>query len=128
MSTLTRGEFYYYYSFFLFKKKGQTDKNNFTLHINRRRKVEFVEEILRMLVVLKPIKCELEIAKGVRAKGEASVTERDVVFNAAEKSSDDESSSFKGAKVISIESVTNQQKSKAKKGEDYFALRVSHDS
>ena len=128
MSTLTRGEFYYYYSFFLFKKKGQTDKNNFTLHINRRRKVEFVEEILRMLVVLKPIKCELEIAKGVRAKGEASVTERDVVFNAAEKSSDDESSSFKGAKVISIESVTNQQKSKAKKGADYFALRVSHDS
>ena len=81
-----------------------------------------------MLVVLKPIKCELEIAKGVRAKGEASVTERDVVFNAIEKSSDDESSSFKGAKVISIESVTNQQKSKAKKGADYFALRVSHDS
>jgi len=62
-----------------------------------------------------------------RAKGEATVTERDVVFNAIEKSSDD-SSSFKGAKIISIESVTNQQKSKAKKGADYFALRVSHDS
>ena len=100
------------YSFFLLKKKGQTDRQK-QLHFftSTKKKREFVEEILRrMLVVLKPIKCELEIAKGVRAKGEASVTERDVVFNAIEKSSDDESSSFKGAKVISIESVTNQQK------------------
>ena len=74
---------------FSLKKKGQTDKNNFTSS-HQQKKREFVEEILRMLVVLKPIKCELEIAKGVRAKGEASVTERDVVFNAIEKSSDDD--------------------------------------
>ena len=85
------------------KKRGQTKTtsvhqqvhqkphaiHNFTQHINRRKEER---NFRRMLVVLKPIKCELEIAKGVRAKGEASVTERDVVFNAAEKSSYDESS------------------------------------
>jgi hypothetical protein len=66
--------------FSLKKKRADRQKQLHSSHQQKKR--EFVEEILRrMLVVLKPIKCELEIAKGVRAKGEASVTERDVVFN-----------------------------------------------
>ena len=80
-----------------------------------------------MLVVVKR-KCELEIAKGVRVNGEATVTEREIVFKTDdnEESKDvTHSSSFKGSKIVSIESVTNQQKSKAKKGMDYFALRIS---
>ena len=64
------------------KPKKRADKNNSHQH-NTSTEEKRKEIFLRMLVVLKPIKCELEIAKGVRAKGEASVTERDVVFNAA---------------------------------------------
>jgi len=71
---------------FFSSAKKRADKNNFTTNTSTEEKRK--EILRRMLVVLKPIKCELEIAKGVRAKGEASVTERDVVFNAAEKSSD----------------------------------------
>ena len=80
------------------------------------------------VVVLKTHPCELEIAKGVRAKGEVSVTERDIAFKAnSNSSSSSSSSSFQGSKTVSIDSVTNQQKSKAKKGTDYFALRISHE-
>jgi len=80
------------------------------------------------VVVFKTHPCELEIAKGVRAKGEVSVTERDIAFKANNSSSSSSSSSsFQGSKIVSIESVTNQQKSKAKKGTDYFALRISHE-
>ena len=77
--------FIHFFSMIIIASKKRADKNNSSHNTTHQQKKRGKNFFLRMLVVLKPIKCELEIAKGVRAKGEASVIERDVVFNAAEK-------------------------------------------
>ena len=81
-------------------------------------------------------KCELEIAKGVRVKGDLKVTEREIMFISTSSSipsstAQNNNQNLQGSRKVLIVDVLNQQISKAKKGTQsaaaagYFALRIS---